>query len=149
MSDAMVEELARSRPGRALLLRAYVLAVLSHGLVLLPPRRLERVLLAFRSSPAGEGVDEETVERVRAAVDHVQSSGWPFVGKGCLSRGVTLFILLRRLGLSVALAFGAGLEDDEPAAHCWLVRHDLPFLETVDPRSKFTEIWRLGVDDSR
>jgi hypothetical protein len=57
---------------------------------------------------------------------------------------VTLFWFLRRAGHDVELRFGLDLED--PAAtdgHCWLSLGDVPFLEPVDPRSRFVELYRL------
>jgi hypothetical protein len=70
------------------------------------------------------------------------------VRTGCLTRGVTLFWFLRRTGLDVELRFG--LEVDEHGAskdgHCWLALDGEPFLEKVDPRPRFAELYRLPLE---
>jgi hypothetical protein len=71
----------------------------------------------------------------------------PLVRTGCLTRGVTLFWFLRRAGLDVELRFG--LEVDEHGAsdgHCWLALDGEPFLERVDPRPRFAEVYRLPLE---
>jgi hypothetical protein len=70
--------------------------------------------------------------------------GSPLVRTGCLTRGVTLFWFLRRAGLNVELRFGLNIADlGEPGGHCWLALHGEPFLEKVDPRLRFAELYRL------
>jgi hypothetical protein len=57
---------------------------------------------------------------------------------------VTLFWFLRRAGLDVELVFGLDPAMGEAAdGHCWLALAGEPFLEKVDPRSRFTEVYRL------
>jgi hypothetical protein len=141
--DAM-QEPAGQTP--ALLLRTYMITVTAGLVARLPPRHLRRLLLLRRRGRREPGV--EAAFRVQAAVDHVQTSGWPLVRKGCLSRGLTLFWLLRRSGVDdLSLAFGVGPADRAPTAHCWLVRNKLPYFETTDPTEMFTEIWRIDSDD--
>jgi Transglutaminase-like superfamily len=126
-----------------LLLRAYTLTVAARVVTRLSPRALDRFLLV--SGRLGrETIDDESVDKIRAAVDHVQLSGWPLVRKGCLSRGLALFWLLRRGGLDVSLAFGVGSPAGETAAHCWIVHRGEPYLETTDPRATLAEVWRIG-----
>jgi hypothetical protein len=68
----------------------------------------------------------------------------PFVRSGCLTRGVTLFWFLRRAGHPIELRFGLDVEDPAAAAgHCWLSLDDEPFLENVDPRPRFVELYRF------
>lgn len=138
MSDA-----ASRRPCLGLLVRVYALTVAARVVTRLSPRALGRFLLA--SARLGrDPIDESRVDTIRAAVDHVQLSDWPLVRKGCLSRGVALFWLLRRGGLDVSLAFGVGSPAGETAAHCWLVHEDKPYLETTDPLATLMEVWRIG-----
>jgi hypothetical protein len=77
-------------------------------------------------------------------VDAVIRRGHPVVGPGCLTRGVTLYDALRRVGLDVDLCFGVGPDQGSMAGHCWLDLDGEPLLERVDPRSKFTEVVRVS-----
>lgn len=76
----------------------------------------------------------------------MQSSGWPLIRRGCLSRGLTLFHLLRRSGMQdVSLAFGVGLIEDALEGHCWLVRDRAPYLEArPDVTDRFREVWVIA-----
>jgi hypothetical protein len=74
------------------------------------------------------------------------------VRTGCLTRGVTLFWYLRRAGLDVELRFGvdpAEQSGGEADGHCWLALDGEPFLERVDPRTRFTELYRLPLATAR
>jgi hypothetical protein len=80
---------------------------------------------------------------VRAALERAIHAGWPAVRPGCLTRGVTLYVFLRRAGMDVALSFGMGKPGKEFAGHCWLVMDGEPILERRDPRPVFTEMYRI------
>jgi hypothetical protein len=101
-------------------------------LVTRPPRR--------RPVPAAE------IERLERLIALAPRVGRPMVKTGCLTRGVTLCWYLRRAGLDVELRFGiqvAGPAGAGADGHCWLALDGEPFLERVDPRSRFTELYRL------
>lgn len=132
---------ARRRPNLLLLLRIYLFAItvpallrlrLSSASGLVEPRRP-------RSEP-----DEEHAQAIITAVDWVLGSGWPLVRSGCLTRGMTLLHFLRRAGIDVELIFGVGEVDGNTEGHCWLVRGGEPYLETSDPRRRFTEVCRFA-----
>jgi hypothetical protein len=101
---------------------------------------VERLLEPRRKPPPAE-LDLACLAR---RVDGLLARGYPLVRSGCLTRGVTLYYVLRRLGVDVALAFGVGASDSGFVGHCWLVRGDQPFLEAADPRGRFAEVVRLG-----
>jgi len=107
--------------------------------------RLRLPRLAALLEPAAPGVDagEAELRALAGRVDRLLSLGRPLVRPGCLTRGVTLFWFLRRAGGDVRLVFGLGEVDGETAGHCWLVRDGAPFLEKVDPRPLFTELYRI------
>jgi hypothetical protein len=95
---------------------------------------LDRPAASKRAPPA-----EDAINRIVACVDFVWSAGRRLLGWACLHRGLTLYYFLRRTGVDVELCFGA--TPDGPTAHCWLVRDGLPYLERVDPRGKFFEMY--------
>jgi hypothetical protein len=70
-------------------------------------------------------------------------AGRPAVRTGCMVRGLTLYRFLRRAGADVSLRFGVGTIRGDFAAHCWIVYGGEPLAETHDPRSLFTETWRI------
>lgn len=99
-----------------------------------PPRRPPR-----RPPPSATQI--ERLERLIALAPRVAR---PLVRPGCLTRGVTLFWFLRRAGLDVELRFGLDPGDEGATdGHCWLSLDGQPFLEKVDPRSRFAELYRL------
>lgn len=89
----------------------------------------------------------ETAERLAALVELAHRVARPAVRSGCLTRGVTLFWFLRRAGIDVELRFGLDPTRDGATgaadAHCWLTLDSEPYLERVDPRSRFAEIYRM------
>jgi hypothetical protein len=102
------------------------------ALVTRPPRRTTRA--------------SGSAERLDRLVSFAPTVAHPLVRSGCLTRGVTLFWFLRRTGLDVELRFGLDPADgDAGDGHCWLTLDGEPFLEDVDPRPRFTELYRLPV----
>ena len=92
-----------------------------------------------RRSPSTREVEQ--LERLIALAPRVAP---PLVRTGCLTRGVTLYWFLRRRGLDVELRFGLDPDQNDcTQGHCWLSLHDEPFLEKVDPRPRFAELYRL------
>ncbi len=92
-----------------------------------------------RRAPAIGAV--ERLDRLIALAPRVAP---PFVRSGCLTRGITLFWFLRRVGLDVELRFGLDPGGDQPSdGHCWLTLDGEPFLEKRDPRPHFAETYRL------
>jgi Transglutaminase-like superfamily len=105
---------------------------------------LPRVAALLTRSPATAPAPPATVERLERLVALAPRVAYPIVRPGCLTRGVTLFWFLRRAGLDVELRFGldAG-QDADTDGHCWLTLDGEPFLEKVDPRPRFAELYRL------
>jgi hypothetical protein len=89
-----------------------------------------------------------TPEKIIAYVDSVFQACGPFIRRGCLTRGITLYYFLRRAGVNVTLCFGIGKVENVFAGHCWLVRDDRPFLESSDPRLMFTPIYSISGEGS-
>ena len=105
--------------------------------------RLSR-LNAVISRPLPEhGPDAERVAWVVRIVDTTVRWYRPLLPSVCLTRGLTLFWFLRGLGQDVALVFGAGQLRGNFGAHCWLELEGEPYLEKVDPREFFVEIYRF------
>ena len=110
-------------------------------LMRLPLPRLAALLTRPPRRPPPSAKDIERLERMVALAPRVAR---PLVRTGCLTRGLTLFWFLRRAGLDVELRFGLELNEREARdGHCWLALADEPFLERVDPRPRFAELYRL------
>ena len=99
--------------------------------------RLERVIEPQRPRKStGRPLEvAETVDWVLGAV--------PLIHRHCLTRGITLYYFLRRDGADVELTFGIGNPQDAFAGHCWLEKDGEPYLEGKDPRTQFTEMYRI------
>jgi Transglutaminase-like superfamily len=127
-----------------LIIEAAIVALLAPALARLPLNRLEYVLEPRRPR---RGLEEHEADvataRVVRAVDRVMRRGRPLIRSGCLTRGITRFLLLRRAGVDVSLCFGVGVVDGAFVAHCWLDRAGCPILETADPRGVFPEVARI------
>ena len=78
-----------------------------------------------------------------ACVGAAQRALAPVVRSGCLTRGVTLYWLLRRAGVPVELCFGVGRPGEELAGHCWLTRDGRPYLEPADAPAYFDALYRI------
>jgi hypothetical protein len=131
------------RTARELLLFAYLtsFAATVPLLMRLPLPRLAALLTRDPRRPPPSTAEVERIERMIALAPRVAR---PLVHTGCLTRGVTLFWFLRRAGLDVELRFGVDVEDhDATDGHCWLSLADEPFLEQVDPRPRFAELYRF------
>jgi hypothetical protein len=104
--------------------------------------RLQRCLEPSRRSARSPSVDPgQVVEVLGRRVDQVIRWGKPLVRPGCLTRGITGYYSLRRVGLDVTLCFGIGsVRSSGVTGHCWLVLNGEPVLEAVDPRPVFTEM---------
>lgn len=103
-------------------------------------RRLEAIVEP-RRPPAR--ANEARAEWVATRIDRILAAGRPIVRPGCLTRGVTLYYLLRRAGVNVTLQFGVGRVEGTYEGHCWLVRDGEPYLERVDPRPMFTGTYSI------
>ena len=82
-------------------------------------------------------------DRIARLVSLAPVVGRPLVKTGCLTRGVTLFWFLRDAGVDVELRFGVDPFSPDPDGHCWLTLDGEPYLEKVDPREHFAEVFRL------
>jgi hypothetical protein len=110
-------------------------------LMRLPLPRVGAIVTRVPPRRAPSTAEIERLERLIALAPRVAR---PVVRPGCLTRGVTLFWFLRRAGLDVELRFGLDPARDEATeGHCWLSVNDEPFLEKVDPRPRFAELYRL------
>jgi hypothetical protein len=85
--------------------------------------------------------DPARAEWLAANVDRILAAGRPVVRPGCLTRRLTHYYFLRRLGADVALAFGVGQVDGSMEGHCWLARDGEPCLDRGDPRAHFVETY--------
>jgi Transglutaminase-like superfamily len=115
--------------------------------------RLRITKLADVLEPGSEPQVTEP-EQARKISDYTQraiSMGKPLVRPGCLTLGLTRYYFLRRAGLDVELLFGMGRvrEGNGLEGHCWLVRDGEPYLENVDPRSLYVEMWRISRETAR
>ena len=96
---------------------------------------------ASRPRPRGNQVSPEQLSRF---VEVASVLAGPVVKTGCLTRGVTMYRFLRRSGMDVDLCFGIDPELGHAAdGHCWLALNGEPYLEKVDPRERFAEVYRL------
>jgi hypothetical protein len=132
----------RRRPGGALLPLRVIAFALTVPLLLRRP--LERLAARLESATARTvRYEPRTAEELARRVDAWLRAGWPLVRRGCLTRGITQLWFLRRAGFPVSLRFGIGDVDGEIEGHCWLVLDGEPFAEKRDPRSLYTETWRI------
>jgi hypothetical protein len=111
---------------------------------------LQRWAKLLTRPPRQRAVSPAEIERLDRLITLAPRVGRPLVRTGCLTRGVTLFWFLRRAGLNVELRFGVDPADaDEADGHCWLALDGEPYLERVDPRPRFTELYRLPLVTGR
>ncbi len=127
-----------------LLVRVVTVAMTVPVLVRLPLPRLAAVLsVVTAKSDVTAGPPEEEVTRIVSCVEAAQRAAAPLVRSGCLTRGLTLYWLLRRGGAPVELCFGVGRLGHEFAGHCWLVRDGRPYLEPGDSPACFEAVYRI------
>ena len=119
-----------------------VVAAAAPLLARLDLQRLQRCLEPAPRFSRSPSVDpSQVVEVIGRRVDRLIRWGKPVVRPGCLTRGITGYYILRRVGLDVALCFGIG---PDAVGHCWLILDGEPVLEEADPRLAFTELVRLS-----
>jgi hypothetical protein len=127
-----------------------MLAVTTRLLRRLSLPHLQRLLEPRRHRTLRADAARRTGVEYASIVDAVIERGQPVVPPGCMTRGITLYALLRRAGVDVVLRFGVSPDlDGRAAGHCWLEYEGAPFLERTDPRPSFTGIARVssaGVD---
>jgi hypothetical protein len=111
---------------------------------LLMKLRLDRVRLLVSKPVPPCDADPERIAHTIRLVDLMLRFGRPVVARSCVTRGLTLYYFLRKLGVDVELVFGAGHVSDRFAAHCWLERGSEPYLEKVNPRGVFVPFYRFG-----
>jgi hypothetical protein len=136
----LIGELHGVREG---LLFAYLLAFAA-AVPLLMRLPLPRLAALITRPPRRRPPSPAEVARLEQLIALAPRVGRPLVRSGCLTRGVTLFWFLRRAGLDVELRFGIDPRNKNAAdGHCWLSLDGEPFLEKVDPRPRFAELYRL------
>jgi hypothetical protein len=110
---------------------------------------LPRLAALVTRPPRRSAPEPGSAERLDRLVSLAPTVARPLVRTGCLTRGVTLFWFLRRTGLDVELRFGLDpLDDGAGDGHCWLTLEGEPFLEHVDPRLRFAELYRLPMQSA-
>ncbi|HET9229422.1 MAG TPA: lasso peptide biosynthesis B2 protein [Thermoanaerobaculia bacterium] len=89
----------------------------------------------------GRKAAEDLVRRI----DGVLRLGWPFIRRGCLVRGLTVYRFLREAGFRVALCFGMGRPDgvEDFTGHCWVELEGKALAEKREPRPIYTETFRI------
>ncbi|MEO7555591.1 MAG: lasso peptide biosynthesis B2 protein [Acidimicrobiales bacterium] len=128
----------------ALLVRVVAIGASVPLLMRLSLPRLAAVLSMATGRTGMSGCpSEDHVQRVATCVAAVQGGRVPLVRSGCLTRGVTLYWLLRRAGVPVELCFGMDKVDGELAGHCWLVRDGRPYLEPAEFPDSFPAFYRI------
>ena len=111
---------------------------------LLMKLRLDRVRRLVSKPVRPYDAHPERIARTIRLVDLMLRFGRPVIIRGCVTRGLTLYYFLRKLGVDVDLVFGAGQVNARFAAHCWLERDNEPYLEKLNPRSFFVPFYRFG-----
>lgn len=124
-------------PVRVLLFGLWVPVLVRRG-----PERMAAHLAPGPTSPPA--ADPQAAEALARRIDRWLRAAWPFVRRGCLTRGLVQYRFLREAGFNVSLRFGIGEVNGQFEGHCWLVRDGQPFLEKRDPRPIYTEMWRVG-----
>ena len=132
------------------IVEAAVVAVATRALRRLNLVTLQRVLEPRRTRTLSGAAARTTGAEYASIVDAVIRRGKPLVPPGCLTRGITLYALLRRAGVDVVLRYGINADlNGRAEGHCWLEYDGAPFLERSDPHASFTSVARLssaGVD---
>ena len=122
------------------MLRVAVVASLVPVLMRLPLNRVHALIEPRRPVRSPDlTAQRQVIDVVNLGLDLLR----PLFRPTCLTRGITRYYFLRRAGLDVSLAFGIR-PTAEAVGHCWLVLDGQPFLETRDPRTDFTEIYRIS-----
>jgi hypothetical protein len=139
---------ARTLSNAFLFLRIFLFAAAVPCLLRLKIARVAAIL-----EPGWEPwrADPERIERITAYVETVIKRGGPLVRPGCLTLGLTRYFFLRRAGVDVSLHFGMGRisKGEGFVGHCWLLRDGEPYLERVDPRPSYVEMYRISRQDIR
>jgi hypothetical protein len=139
------EKERRARPGGALLpLRVLLFGLAAPLLLRRRPERMAEWLETATADPVR--YEPRTAEEMAHRVDVWLRAGWPLIRRGCLTRGAAQLYFLRRAGFPVSLRFGIGEVEGRLDGHCWLVLDGEPFAEKRDPRSIYTETWRIPRD---
>lgn len=125
----------------SLLLRVGMFCCALPILVRLPPPLLSSVLQRI-AAPHSRSTNVDVTLLTRY-VEGILRRGRPILPDGCLPRGIALYYFLRRSGLDVSLRFGIGQPAGAVAGHCWLSKEHDPYLERVDPRALFVEVFAI------
>jgi hypothetical protein len=118
----------------------FLFAAATPVLMRLKLSRVDTLLSRPRRCPAPH---PDSVGHTIQRIESILRSSSPFISQTCVTRALTFYYFLRRLGVNVSLVFGAGQIDNKFAAHCWLEMGNQPYLEKVNPRCYFSEIYRF------
>jgi len=125
-------------------MQSFCVALAAPALMHIPLPRLD-ALLELTATRWPHPVRRDP-DAIAATVLEMLRAGWPIVRRGCLTRGLTLYYVLRRAGIDVALEFGMGkvANGDGFDGHCWLVLDGKPYLEPHDPRREYATMYTFG-----
>ena len=129
----------RSIPDVFLFFQVWLFAAAVPFLLRLKLSRVKALLEPVRS-----WAGRDRVEQISEYLEMAIREGRPLVRPGCLTRSVTRYYFFRRDGVDVSLCFGMGQVNGEFVGHCWLVKDEVPFMETRDPRPLYTEMYRIS-----
>lgn len=121
---------AMKKKDRKIFMRiAFIVPCLEIGLRLLGFNRLLHLLHGFTSVKVFDLSHTKEVERHRRLV-FLFYNNFPFAGR-CLARSLTLWFLLKRMGIKTDLRLGMRKEDGDLKAHAWVEYKGKPI--TIDP----------------
>jgi len=128
----------------ALFARSFCVALAAPLLLRVSLPRLATLLEWGVSGPRSEPRDPDLV--AATVLDMLQTAR-PLVRAGCLTRGLTLYYGLRRVGIDATLSFGMGRvsSGDGFEGHCWIVLDGEPYLEPRDPRLEYVTMYSLPI----
>lgn len=134
--------------------RNYGLLLSIFGLALVTPwvmhLRLPWVAKQLTPPARSSSPTQQQIDQVLTYTDAVIRTFRPLIQDRCLTRGLTRYYFLRRIGLPVELHFGAGYVDNTFEGHCWLVKDGQAFAEANDLDQLFTLTYQFpSLEQSR
>jgi hypothetical protein len=99
---------------------------------------LEPLLRPRKAAPPPQ---PKQIEKIITLTDTALRFGKPLIQVRCLTRGLTLYYFLQRVGFDVTLQFGATNYNGQFAGHCWLEKNGDLFSEPTDPRSVYVPVY--------
>jgi hypothetical protein len=108
--------------------------------------KISRLAMVLEPGSEPRPIEASRVQKISAYTHRAIRMGKPLVRPGCLTLGLTRYHFFRRAGMDVSLHFGVGRigAEKEFVGHCWLTRDGQPYLESVDPRPLYVEMYRIS-----